>query len=88
MTDNVKRRLDELERLYGTRRTPTYEEFAAFWQTLQAFDRAAFEGSALDADNGVLRGYLIRLGVLTGNEKTLQETAAELDRDGGFDDDY
>lgn len=87
MTDNVKRRLDELERLYGTRRTPTYEEFAAFWQTLQAFDRAAFEGDALREENTVLRGYLEKMGVLNGNEKTLQQIAKELDAGGANHDD-
>lgn len=83
----IERRLADLERLYGTRRTPSFEEFSKLWETLSPFDKAAFEGSALDADNGVLRSYLVRLGVLSGSEKTLQETAAELDAGGANDDD-
>lgn len=79
MTDNVKHRLDELERLYGTRRTPTYEEFAARWETLESFDRACVEADALREENSTLRGYLARLGVLDGTEATLQEIARGLD---------
>lgn len=83
----IERRLADLERLYGTRRTPTYEEFAARWETLESFDRACVEADALREENTVLRGYLEKMGVLNGNEKTLQQIAKELDARGANDDD-
>lgn len=83
----IERRLTALEQLFSTHRTPTYEEFAAFWQTLPPFDRACVEGDALREENTVLRGYLEKMGVLNGNEKTLQQIAKELDAGGANDDD-
>ena len=81
----LKEQLVSREDKASVDRDALLEEFSKLWATLSPFDRAAFEGSALDADNGVLRGYLIRLGVLSGDEKTLQELAAELDAGGAND---
>lgn len=79
MTDHIRRRLADLEQRFQMKAPPTFEEFAELWQMLTPFDRACYEGNALDENNAVLRGYLIRLGVLNGNEKTLQTIAKELD---------
>lgn len=80
MTDNIRRRLAELEQRFINRKPPSFEEFAEFWATLTPMDKAAFEGNALDENNALLHSYLVRLGVLNGNEKTLQQIAKELDR--------
>lgn len=79
MTDNIRRRLADLEQRFQMKAPPTFEEFAELWAALTPFDKACFEGGALDENNTVLRGYLIRLGVLDGTEQTLRELAAELD---------
>lgn len=78
MTDNIRRRLADLEQRFKTQAPPTFDEFCQLWQMLTPFDRACYEGNALDEKNTVLRSYLVRLGVLNGNEKTLQQIAKEL----------
>ena len=79
MTDNIRRRLADLERRFKSSAPPTFEEFLELWDTLTPFDRACCEGDALREENSTLRGYLARLGVLDGTEATLQEIARGLD---------
>lgn len=78
MTDNIRRRLADLEQRFIDRKPPTFEEFARLWEMLTPMDRAAFEADAL-GDNAIVRDYLVRLGVFDGTEQTLREIAAELD---------
>ncbi|MBQ0038513.1 MAG: hypothetical protein KBS74_07585 [Clostridiales bacterium] len=79
MTDNIRKRLAELEYRFSIKRPPSFAEFSELWQMLTPMDRAAYHGSALDERNSVLRGYLLRLGELDESELTLQQIAAELD---------
>lgn len=79
MTDHIKRRLADLEQRFQMNAPPTFEEFAELWQMLTPFDRACYHGNALDEDNIVLRGYLVRLGAMDESEQSLQQLAKELD---------
>lgn len=81
MTDHIKRRLADLEQRFKTQAPPTFEEFAELWAALTPFDKACYEGAGLDENNTLLRSYLVRLGVLNGNEQTLQQLAKELDNE-------
>lgn len=81
MTDHIRRRLADLEQRFKTQAPPTFEEFAELWQMLTPFDRACFEGDALDKNNAVLRGYLVRLGAMDESEQSLQQLAKELDNE-------
>ena len=80
MTDNIRRRLADLEQRFAGHKPPTFEEFAELWQMLTPFDKAMAEGDAL-GDNAIVRDYLVRLGVFDGTEQTLRELAAELDNE-------
>ncbi len=87
---NTQRRLQDIERLLKIKPVPSFDEFKCEWERMDSLSCSVLAAEAESGDFENLdrarqkymiavRTYLLEMGVINGNEKSLREIATEME---------